>query len=50
MKVKIDEFANKIITDLRWGGVSDFKKNYQPRTNIVKMRRVIWLQTATVSG
>ena len=28
--------------------IKDFNKNYQPRTNIVKMRKVIWLQTSTV--
>ena len=29
-------------------GISDFKNGYQPRTRIVKMRKVTWLQTPTV--
>ena len=46
LKVKIDELATyskiKNIMDLL-RGISDFMKGYQPRTNIVKMRRVVWL-------
>ena len=29
-------------------GITDFKKGYQARTDIVKMRRVLGLQPATV--
>jgi hypothetical protein len=28
--------------------INDFKKGYQPRTNVIRIRRVIWLQTPTV--
>jgi len=28
--------------------INDFKKGYQPRTNMVKDGKVIWLQTAIV--
>jgi hypothetical protein len=49
LKIKIDELKTnskiKTIRDL-YRGNNNFKKGYQPRTNIVKMRRVIWLQTA----
>ena len=31
-------------------GIHDFKKGYQPRTSIVKKRKVILLQTATMFG
>jgi hypothetical protein len=51
LKGKIDEIEIKRkiknISDL-YRDIIDFKKGYQPRTNIVKMRRVIWLQTATI--
>jgi hypothetical protein len=44
LKAKADERETnskiKNITDL-YRGNSDFKKGYQPRTNTVKMRRVI---------
>jgi hypothetical protein len=29
-------------------GIRDFKKGYQPRTNVVKDEKGVWLQTATV--
>jgi hypothetical protein len=38
---------NKNIRDL-YRGINDFKKGYQPRTNVVKNERVIWLQTPVV--
>jgi hypothetical protein len=31
-----------------YGGIGDFKKGYQPRTNIVKDEKSIWLQIAAV--
>ena len=50
LKVKIYELENnskiKTIRDL-YRSISDYTKGYQPRTNIVKVRRVIWLQTPT---
>jgi hypothetical protein len=39
MKVKIEELENNSkIKNIRisYKGINDFKKNYQPRTNIVK--------------
>jgi hypothetical protein len=51
LKAKIDELEtnskSKNITDV-YRGINKFKKGYNPRTNIVKMRRVIWLETSTV--
>jgi hypothetical protein len=51
MKGKINELEtdskNKNTRDLH-RGISDFKKAYQPRTNVVNMRKVTWLQTTTV--
>ena len=51
LTAKIDELETnskmKYIRDL-YRDTNDIKKGYQPRTNIVKMRRVIWLQTPTV--
>jgi hypothetical protein len=51
LKAKIDELEInskiKTIRDL-YRGVIDFKKVFQPRTNTGKMRRAIWLQTATI--
>jgi hypothetical protein len=35
------------IRDL-YGGITEFKKVYQPRNNKYGMRRVIWLQIPTV--
>jgi len=51
MKAKIGELeANNKIKNISYlyRDISDFKKGYQPRTNIVKKRRVIWSQTPTV--
>jgi len=49
-KAKIEEFETnskiKIIRDF-YRGINDFKKGYQPRTNTVKMTKVIWFQTPT---
>jgi hypothetical protein len=43
LKAKVNELEtnskNKNIRDL-FRGISDFKRGYQPRTNVVKMRRV----------
>jgi hypothetical protein len=51
LKAKIDELETnsktKHIRDL-YSGNSDFKKGYQPRTNIVKDEKNDWLQTPTV--
>jgi hypothetical protein len=48
LKSKINELEtnskNMKITDL-YRGINDFKKGYQPRTNIVKDQRAIRLQT-----
>jgi hypothetical protein len=41
------ESKNKNITDL-YRGINDFKNGNQPRLNIVKDEKVIWLQTPTV--
>jgi hypothetical protein len=45
LKARIDDLENnskiKNIRDLYWG-ISNFKKDYQPGTNMVKMRRVMW--------
>jgi len=38
---------SKILGTL-YRGINDFKKGYQPRTNIVKDDKVIWLQTVIV--
>jgi hypothetical protein len=49
LKVKINELEtpskNKNVSDL-YRGINGFTKWYQPRTNIVKMTRVTWLQTS----
>ena len=45
LKAKIEDLeTNSKIKNIRdlYRGISDFKKGYQPRTNIVKMRQVIW--------
>ena len=51
LRAKIEELEtnNKIqnIRDL-YRGISDFKKGYQPRCNIVKDEKATWLQTPTV--
>jgi hypothetical protein len=51
LKVEINELEtnskNKNIRKL-YSGINDFKKGYQPRTSMERMRRVIWLQTPTV--
>jgi hypothetical protein len=47
----MDELATNIkIKNIRdfYSGINDYKKGYLPRTIIVKMRRAIWLQTASV--
>ena len=48
LKVKIDELETtskiKNIRDL-YRSISNFKKGYQPRTNIVKIKRLIWLDS-----
>jgi len=53
LKARIDELETnskaKNIRDL-YRGINEFKKGYQPRTNLYRVRRVIWLQTATVFG
>ena len=50
LKTKIEDLETNIkiknIRDLH-RGINDFKKGYQPRTNIVK-DEVIWLQAPTV--
>ena len=51
LKAKIEDLeTNSKIKNIRdlYRGISDFKKGYQPRTNIVKMRQVIWSQAPTV--
>jgi len=51
LKAKIDELeTNSKIKHIRhlYRGISDFKKGYQPRTNIVRDDKGIWLQTPTV--
>jgi hypothetical protein len=51
LKAKIEELeTNSKIKNIRdfYSGIVDFKKGYQPRTNIVRMRRVIWLHPPTV--
>ena len=48
---KIEELeTNSKIKNIRdlYRGINDFKKGYQPRCNIVKMRKVTWLQTPAV--
>ena len=51
LKAKIEKFENdsknKNIRDLN-KSINDFKKGYQPRTNVVKDERVIWLRTPTI--
>jgi hypothetical protein len=50
-KPNIDELeTNSQIKNTRYlqRGISGFKKGYHPRTNIVKTKRAIWLQTATI--
>ena len=51
LKAKIEELeTNSKIKNIRdlYRGISDFKKSYLPKANIIRMRRVIWLQTAKV--
>ena len=51
LKAKIEELVtNSNIKNTRdlYRGFNDFKKGYQLRTNIIKMRSVIWLQIPTV--
>jgi len=38
---------NKNIRDL-YRGINEYKKGYQPRTNLIKMRTVICLQIPTM--
>ena len=51
LKAKIEKLeTNSKIQNIRdlYRGTNDFEKGYKPRCNIVKMRKVIWLQTPTV--
>ena len=51
LKAKIEDLeTNSKIKNIRdlYRGISDFKKGYQPRTNIVKLRQVIWSGARTV--
>ena len=51
LKAKLGELeTNRKIKGIRelYRVISDFKKGYQPRTNIVQDERVIWLQIPTV--
>ena len=51
LRAKVEELeTNNKIQNFRdfYRGISDFKKGYQPRCNIVKMRKATWLQTPTV--
>jgi hypothetical protein len=50
MRAKVGELENKTkYKNLRafYNGISDFKKGYQPRNNIVKDEKLIWLQIPT---
>jgi hypothetical protein len=51
LKAKINDLEtnskNKNIRDL-YRGINDFKKGYQPRNNVVKDEKVIWLQNPTI--
>jgi len=51
LKAKIEELeTNSKIKNIRdfYRGINDFRKGCQPRNSIVKVDRVIWLQTPTV--
>ena len=51
LRAKIEELeSNSKIKNIRdlYRGISDFKKGYQPRCNIVKDDKATWLQTPTV--
>jgi len=51
LKAKIDEHEINCNTkNIRYmyKGINDFKKGYQPRTNVVKDERVTWLRTGIV--
>jgi len=51
LKFKIDEYeTNSNTKNIRYlyRGINDFTKGYQPRTNIVKDEKVIYLQTTIV--
>ena len=51
MKAKFDELeTNSKIKNIRdlYRGISTFKNVYQPKTNTVNIRRLVWLQTPTV--
>jgi hypothetical protein len=50
LKAKINELeTNSTNWSIRYlyRTINDFKKGYQLKTNMVSMRRVIWLQTTT---
>ena len=50
LRAKIEELEiNSKIKNIRdlYRGINDFKKGYQPRCNIVKVRKVTCLQTPT---
>ena len=51
LKAKIEDLeTNSKVKNIRdlYRGIIDFKKGYQPRNNIVKMRQEIWLQVPTI--
>ena len=51
LKAKIEDLeTNSKIKNIRdvYRGISDFKNDYHPRTNIERMRQVIWSQAPTV--
>jgi len=50
LRGKIEKLeTNSKINNIRdlYRGINDVKKGYQPRTGIVKMRKLTWLQTPT---
>ena len=50
LRAKIEDLeTNRKINNIRdlYRGINDMKKGYQPRTKIVKKRKVTWLQTPT---
>jgi len=51
LKAKIEELeANSKTKNIRdlYRGINDFKRGYQPRTNIVKDERDDWLRNPTI--
>ena len=49
-KLTGSKMMKKKIKNIRdfYRGINDFKRGYQPRTNVVKYETVIWLQTPRV--